>query len=172
MIKGIHEFTHLVIAGIQARDGNNYYQLMNYIKQIITNRPKGNKAWNEDVWKEVLAGGDVYGPTNGEISDAQAQEYLVIMIENAFRTNAKSFLDNSITDNGVIEGIKSIMNAGFKSFTGGALQALSGSSNTQLKNIFLDFQRDVFGYATEDMSLEFIKRNYLESQYVDKIKCF
>lgn len=64
------------------------------------------------------------------------------------------------------------MNAGFKSFTGGALQALSGSSNTQLKNIFLDFQRDVFGYATEDMSLEFIKRNYLESQYVDKIKCF
>ena len=172
MIKGIHEFTHLVIAGIQARDGNNYYQLMNYIKQIITNRPKGNKAWNKDVWEEVLAGGDVYGPTNGEISDAQAQEYLVIMIENAFRTNAKSFLDNSITDNGVIEGIKSIMNAGFKSFTGGALQALSGSSNTQLKNIFLDFQRDVFGYATEDMSLEFIKRNYLESQYVDKIKCF
>ena len=44
--------------------------------------------------------------------------------------------------------------------------------STQLKNIFLDFQRDVFGYATEDMSLEFIKRNYLESQYVDKIKCF
>lgn len=166
MLKGLHEFTHLVIAGIQARDGNNYYQLINYVKQVMS-----SKSADSTILDEIKKGGYIYGAQENGIFDAQAQEYLVRVIEKTFRENSESIL-NIPTSNNIIEGIKSIMNQGFKQFVNGATRNLSHSINSQLKDVFIDFQRDVFGYATEDMNLEFIRHNYLESRYVDKIKCF
>ena len=150
VLQGVHEFAHLMLTQLQAMNGELYYLIINAIK----NMEKSSTLWNEIN-------------SNSEYSSdiAKYEEFIVRSIENKFRQNLDALF--STTDVVLEYKLNQLLQQGFGVFANLNSLQLGASMKASL----LDFQKDVFGYTTQDTNIEFLRQNSLNADVLSNIYC-
>ena len=159
--QGVHEFTHLVLANLQAHHGNLYYDMMQRVKTLLSN--PNLKEDIKIIWSNIQN-----NPTY-KTSQEKYQEFIVRYITQMFNTNS-GLQDGTETEQTLVKALYNSYDKFLQDISKGGFNRFN--SGLSVKNILLNKDSNFYDIATEDFDLEFIRQNYLDNEIIEKIKCF
>ena len=153
-LQGIHEFAHLMLTQLQVSHSNLYFEMMSIMESYI--KTSGDRS----IWEAIKA-------NKTYTSDFERyEEFIVRLIEKKFRENLDTIF--ALSDDNVLESeINRLLRSGFGVFA----NMTRVNPHSTIKSLITDLQKDIFGYTTQDTSVEFLRQNSVDAKLLSNIYC-